>query len=183
MTQATTRHSTLNPSPPPYWACLLTFQEGAPNASRGLHDTTSLMLPDRACAGRWQEGCACASRAPGDRRDRLGVCVCAQGLPSLRAPGPATYDSQDLITPRAARKLSRRSGWSTPAAAAPRRLQGSGQRRGRLSRQGPRVLVTQRSVTGEGDPPVGPVSSPAPWSASPAAAASAGALGLQTARR
>lgn len=83
----TTRRWEPRPQPPPYWACLLTFQKGAPNASRGLHDPTSLKLRDRACAGRKAEGCACAGRAPWARRVRLrGVCVCVRkgsGFPSL----------------------------------------------------------------------------------------------------
>lgn len=82
---------------------------------------------------------------------------------SLRAPGSVTHNSKDVSPSRAARKLSRRPGWSQPAAP---RLQVAGQRRGRLSGQGPRLCHSA-----PGDPGVGSTRgsfchSPTPWSAS-----------------
>lgn len=82
---------------------------------------------------------------------------------SPRAPGSVTHNSKDVSPSRAARKLSRRPGWSQPAAP---RLQVAGQRRGRLSGQGPRLCHSA-----PGDPGVGSTRgpfchSPTPWSAS-----------------
>lgn len=160
---------TLDHSPSPNWACLLTFQKGAPRTSGGLHDPTGRRGTERAPAGRQSDAHAQAVRQ-GFGASGLGLSARAPvSLPSPRAPGSVTHYSKGLDASRAAPKLSGRPGWSQPAAP---RLQGAGQCR--LSGQGPRPRHAAPGDLG-GRPTHGPCPcpSPAPWSASPAAGASA----------
>lgn len=122
------------------------------------------MPRERACAGRKAERCAHAQAVPRVRRSGLRLCARASvSFPSPKAPGSVTHNSKDVGPSRAARKLSRRPGWSQPAALW---LQVAGQRRGRLSGQGPRLCHAAPGEPGVGSTRGPFCHSPTPWRAS-----------------
>lgn len=87
--------------PPPKCACLLTFQEGVPSASRGLHDPTRRVGPSVPR----QEGREVRMRRPSPpggsaaQHPAFVEVAPASSLPSPCAPGSAAHGRKALIPP------------------------------------------------------------------------------------